>query len=109
MNDLELQLKELILRRYGSLKNFCEIIEMPWTTLDSILKRGISKANISNVLKISHELGIDTESLASGKIVPAAGPDTLAAHFDGDGFTPEEMEEIQNYANYVKSRRDKNE
>ena len=49
MNDLELQLKELILRRYGSLKNFCEIIEMPWTTLDSILKRGISKANISTL------------------------------------------------------------
>lgn len=28
MNDLELQLKEMILNRYGSLKNFCEIIDM---------------------------------------------------------------------------------
>lgn len=106
MNDLELQLKELILSRYGSLSNFCKIINMPWATLDSILKRGVSNANIGNVLKISHELGIDTESLASGKIVPVPAADTLAAHFDGDSFTPEEMDEIKKYADYVKSRRD---
>ena len=108
MNELEIQLKEMILDRYGSLSNFCKTIDMPWATLDSILKRGISKANISNVLKISHELGIDTESLGSGKIVPAApDADTLAAHFDGEDYTPEELEEIKKYAEYVRSRRDK--
>ena len=106
MNELEVQLKDMILNRYGSLSNFCKTINMPWATLDSILKRGISNANISNVLKISHELGIDTESLASGKIVPASTVDTLAAHFEGDGFTPEEMEEIKKYADFVRSRRE---
>lgn len=43
---------------------------MPWTTLDSILKRGVSKANISNIMKITQELNIDTESLAVGLIAP---------------------------------------
>lgn len=68
MEDTELQLKSIIIEKYGSLKKFCEIIDMPWTTLDSILKRGISNANITNVLKITNELNIDAEKLASGII-----------------------------------------
>ena len=40
-----------------------------WTTLDSILKRGVDKANIRNILKITSELRIDVECLANGEIV----------------------------------------
>ena len=69
MDTTENRIKEIIINRYGSLKKFCEIINMPWTTLDSILKRGFANSNITNVMKISHELKVDTESLASGKIV----------------------------------------
>ena len=69
MDTAENRIKEMIVNKYGSLKKFCEIIDMPWTTLDSILKRGFSNSNITNVLKISHELKVDTESLATGKIV----------------------------------------
>lgn len=69
MDATENRIKEIIINKYGSLKKFCEIIDMPWTTLDSILKRGFSNSNITNVMKISHELKVDTESLASGKIV----------------------------------------
>lgn len=73
MDTAENRIKEMIVNKYGSLKKFCEIIDMPWTTLDSILKRGFSNSNITNVLKISHELKVDTESLASGKIVDSIG------------------------------------
>lgn len=69
METAENHIKELIINRYGSLKKFCELIDMPWTTLDSILKRGFANSNITNVMKISHELKVDTESLASGKII----------------------------------------
>ena len=41
MNELESNVKALIIDRYGSIKKFSEKIDMPWTTLDSILKRGI--------------------------------------------------------------------
>ena len=64
MEMTELKIKEMIINRYGSLKKFCEVIDMPWTTLDSILKRGVANSNISNVMKITRELGVDTESLA---------------------------------------------
>ena len=72
MDATENRIKEIIINRYGSLKRFCEIINMPWTTLDSILKRGFSNSNITNVMKISHELKVDTENLASGKRVDCA-------------------------------------
>ena len=104
MNNVEAKLKELILKRYGSLAKFCEKIGIPWTTLDSILKRGVEKANILNILKITQELGLDVEALASGEIV-FQRPDTIAAHFEGEEFTPEEQEEIDNFVKFVKSKR----
>ena len=84
MNELESDVKSLIIEKYGSMKKFCETIDMPWTTLDSILKRGIANSNITNVLKITRELGLDAEKLVDGNINT---PTTLAAHFDGEEYT----------------------
>lgn len=74
MKNVENELKELILDNYGSLAEFCKKIDLPWTTLDSILKRGVDKANIKNILKITAELNIDVESLANGQIVSKGTP-----------------------------------
>lgn len=106
MNELEATLKEDIISKYGSLKRFCETIDMPWTTLDSILKRGVSNSNITNVLKITKELGIDTERLVDGQIVYIA-PQTIAAHFDGDEYTEEQLERIKAFAAFIKSEDNK--
>ncbi|MDO4295758.1 MAG: XRE family transcriptional regulator [bacterium] len=110
MNELESDLKSLILKRYGSLKNFADTIHMPWTTLDSILKRGVANSNISNVLKITKALGINAEKLVDGQIVQKSvdNPYTLAAHFDGDEYTATELEDIKAYAEFVKNRRNRN-
>ena len=80
---------------------------MPWTTLDSILKRGIANSNISNVLKITRELNLDTEKLVDGEIIrkSASEPTTLAAHFDGDDYTESELDEICQFAEFVKNKR----
>ena len=32
-------------------------------------------------------------------------PTTIAAHFDGDEYTPEELDEIKAFAEFVKSKR----
>lgn len=106
MEDTEIRLKELIISKYGSLKKFCEKIDMPWTTLDSILKRGISNSNITNVLKITKELELDTERLANGEIVNSYyEPQTIAAHFDGEEYTEEELDKIKEFAAFVKASR----
>lgn len=108
MEQTEIRLKEMIIERYGSLKKFCEKIDMPWTTLDSILKRGVANSNITNVMKITKELCIDTESLATGSIIDAfrnTESTTIAAHFDGDEYTEEELDEIKQFAEFVKNKR----
>lgn len=106
MNELESQLKQMIIDKYGSLKKFSDTINMPWTTLDSILKRGIANSNITNVLKITKELGLDTEKLVDGELVQnISSPTTLAAHFDGDEYTEDELNEIRQFAAFVKSRK----
>lgn len=107
MEETEIRLKEIIIERYGSLKKFCETIDMPWTTLDSILKRGVANSNITNVMKITKELGLDTEALASGSIKDAINdePQTIAAHFDGEEYTIEEMDEIRKFAQFVRMKR----
>ena len=111
MEMTELKIKEMIINRYGSLKKFCEVIDMPWTTLDSILKRGVANSNISNVMKITRELGVDTESLASGTIIDAYPQThsipTIAAHKDGENFTPEELDKIEEYKKLLIAARPK--
>lgn len=77
MAETEIRIKEIIIERYGSIKKFCEIINMPWTTLDSILKRGIANSNITNVLKITKELNINAELLVAGIIKPISGNELI--------------------------------
>ena len=105
MQELESKIKELIISRYGSLKKFSEKINMPWTTLDSILKRGIANSNITNVLKITRELGLDAEKLVDGELLVSDEPTTLAAHFDGEEYTEDELNEIRQFAEFVKNKR----
>ncbi|MCI8994586.1 MAG: XRE family transcriptional regulator [Lachnospiraceae bacterium] len=110
MAETEIKIREMIIERYGSLNKFCEIIGMPWTTLDSILKRGIANSNITNVIKITKELGIDTESLATGTIVKSSKKtniSTIAAHKDGENFTPDELAKIEEYKKLLLAARPK--
>ena len=107
MQELESKIKSLIIEKYGSLKKFSETIDMPWTTLDSILKRGMANSNITNVLKITRELGLDAEKIVDGDIVYSnkQGSTTLAAHFDGEEYTEDELKEIRQFAEFVKGKR----
>lgn len=67
---IEQKLKDLILRRYHSIREFTIAIDMPYTTMDSIFRRGIGNSSVANVIKICKALGISADALADGKIVP---------------------------------------
>lgn len=56
-------LKELIASKYGTIKEFSRRIELPYTTVRSILDRGIANAQVENVLKICKGVGITAEEL----------------------------------------------
>lgn len=67
--SVEDKLKYLILERYGSVREFTLKINMPYSTFDTILRRGIQNSNVSNVIKICKALGISADALANGEIV----------------------------------------
>lgn len=65
----EEKLKDLILSRYKSVREFVLEIDMPYTTIASIFNRGIDNSSISNIIKICKALDISADALAEGKIV----------------------------------------
>lgn len=76
---VEEKLKELILSRYKSLRDFINSsdVGMPYTTLDGILKRGVVNASISNILKLCNTLDISADELSKGNIVPTNDSDPV--------------------------------
>lgn len=69
MSDEE-RLKSEILARYESMRQFAASIDMPYSTLDSIFKRGLENASIGNILKIFDALELSIDTLGEGEIVP---------------------------------------
>ncbi len=67
---IEERLRELILKRYGTLKNFTSVISISNSTFSNIIRRGIMNANVLTIIKICKELNIDAEALSEGRIVP---------------------------------------
>lgn len=67
---IEDELKNLILFKYGTVKDFSLATELPYGTVDTILRRGIHKASVTNIIKICQTLGISTDELAQDRIVP---------------------------------------
>lgn len=66
---IENQLRELILLKHGSLREFTFNIGIPYSTLSTILKKGIMTATMSNMVKICNALDIKLDELVAGRIV----------------------------------------
>lgn len=80
-------------------------IGVPPTTLYSMIKRDSSRVDIDLIIKISHALDMTADELLSGE-APENTRHTLAAHFEGEDFTEEEIKDIENFVEFVKSKRD---
>lgn len=110
--SVELELKDLILNKYKSLREFAIKIDMPYSTIDTILKRGVDRANINNIIRICKELGIDTEALGEGRIefkqadteIHTIAADRGHKNWEED-WTEDELEDIENFKKYVLSKR----
>ena len=67
---IEMQLKQLILDKYGSIRAFTQALNFPYSTIDSMLKRGLGGTSVSTVLAVCLALNIDIEGLLDGRVVP---------------------------------------
>lgn len=66
--------------------------------------KGIAIPRMGKVQALADYFHINKSDLIEEK-TDSSQPPTLAAHFDGDEYTEEELEEIRQFAAFVKSRR----
>lgn len=67
---IEEQLKKIILDRYKSVRAFTQEIDIPYSTVDTIFKRGIYGTGVSTILKLFQTLDLDVESISTGELKP---------------------------------------
>src|SRR5690554_4435693 len=96
-----------------SLKAFSAKADIPYTTLYSMLERGIGNASVDNVIKVCKTLGItieELEDMVNQKSTEKIKPDTVAAHLpEGVELTEEEEKQLDDYIQFILSRRKKKE
>ena len=96
---------EYLMNRNG-IKNKSELARIsgiPYTTIDGFYKKGSDNIKLSTLRKLSKCLHCSLDYLTEES--ETIEPSTLAAHFDGDDYTPEEWEEIERFKMFVKSKR----
>ena len=73
------------------------------STIYSMIKRDSNRIDIDLIIKIAHAFNITADELLAS--YPDSSPRTIAAHFDAEEFTEDELKEIENFVEYVKSKR----
>lgn len=72
-------------------------------------ENGKRNPKLATLQKIADALEVSVSDLLSSSCTQESKqPTTLAAHFDGEEYTEEEMEEIKQFAKFVKSKRKNN-
>jgi len=95
-------LKQLLQVNNMTYKELAEKIGVKASSV-SMWMNGNSLPRMGTLDKLADLFNISVESLVTTK--KQNTPQTLAAHFNGDEYTEEELEEIKNFAEYVKSKR----
>ena len=93
------------------IRELCKINRISIPNLESELGFGsgtISKwdksvPSVDKLQKIAERFDVSMDFLTTGHEYNRA-PETLAAHFEGEELSEEEIEEIMNYVEFVKSR-----
>lgn len=64
----ESKLKEYILSKYKSIREFCMQNDFPYSTVNSIFSRGLMGSSLSIVMRVCDRLNIDVGELSNGNI-----------------------------------------
>lgn len=100
-------LRKLMEEKNMKVADIVRISGLPYSTVKAILERGAEKAGYVNVCKICNALGISADELEKMVVDQNYQPITLAAHFDGNEYTEDELDEIKQFAEFVKGKRGK--
>lgn len=84
-------------------KQMAEFLGMKYTTYVSY-ETGRRSLNSETLIELSRKLHVTTDYILNN--APSNNYETLAAHHDGDEYSPEELEEIEQFKAFVKAKRD---
>lgn len=87
-------------RKGISQKDMAESIGVAKSTY-SLYESGNREPNVQTIKKIADVLNVSADELLGLNEEPL----TIAAHFDGDEYTEEELDEIKQFAEFVKAKR----
>ena len=73
---------------------------IPYTTIAGFYTKGTDNVKLSTLKKLAAYVNCSIDYLAIDD-----EPTTLAAHFDGDEYTESELDEIRQFAEFVKNKR----
>ena len=76
---------------------------VPYTTIDGFYKKGSENAKLSTLKKLCTYFNCTLDYLADDTVNDQ--PTTIAAHFDGEEYTEDELDEIRQFAEFVKNRK----
>lgn len=65
---VEDRLRNYILSQYRSMLEFTEMNDIPYSTMKSVLERGVTKSSISSIIKICDALNLSVDALANGEL-----------------------------------------
>ena len=77
---------------------------VPYTTIDGFYKKGADNVKLSTLKKLCAYFNCSLDYLADDDISENQVT-TIAAHFDGNEYTEEELDEIRQFAEFVKNKR----
>ena len=87
-------------RKGMSQKDVAEEIGVAKSTY-SLYESGNREPNVQTIKRIADVLNVSADDLLGLNDEPL----TIAAHFDGDEYTEEELDEIKAFAEFVKTKR----
>ena len=87
-------------RKGISQKDMAESIGVAKSTY-SLYESGNREPGVPTIKKIADVLNVSADELLGINIEPT----TLAAHFDGEEYTEDELDEIRQFAEFVKGKR----
>lgn len=96
------KLNDLLKEKNMTVSELARRINVAPTTIYSIIQRNNKKVDIDVLLDIADVLGVNAEYFRDSD-----GITTIAAHKDGDNFTPEEMDKIEEYKKLLLAARPK--
>ena len=81
---------------------------VPYTTIDGFYKKGTENIKLSTLKKLSSYFGCSLDYLADDDIPEnSISVHTIAAHHDKEGWTDEELNEIEEFKKFGLSKRNR--